>query len=115
MKVAVVRASWVLSPSTDVVSQSVVVVNETTGDLVLDRVLSASMDHVDFEVPEKSDVSVTVTVSDGVYVSDPTVGTFSVGDLTGPLPVTGLAFEVLGVKDLVDDEVVADDDTVDTV
>lgn len=115
MKVAVVRASWVLSVSTDVVSQSVVVVNETTGDLLLDRTLSASMDHVDFEVPEKSDVSVTVTVSDGVYVSDPTIGTFSVGDLTAPLTVTGLGFEILEVKDLTDEDVVVDDDTVDTV
>lgn len=100
MKVAVVRASWGLSPSADVVSQHVLVVNETTGELLVDKVLSAAMDHVDFDVVEKSGVSVTVTVSDGVYTSDPVSGTFTVGDLSVPLPVSGVSFQVLEVLDL---------------
>ncbi len=102
MKVAVVRASWGLSPSADVVSQHVLVVNETTGELLVDKILSASMDHVVFDVVEKSGVSVTVTVSDGVYTSDPVSGTFTVSDLSVPLPVSGLSFQVLEVLDLED-------------
>ena len=98
-KVAVVRVSWTPSPSVDVVDQRVVVLNETLGEVIVETVLSPAVDSLTFEVPEKTDVSVSVTVSDGAYESDPAYGSFSLGDLTAPMPVSGFTFDVLEVKD----------------
>ena len=99
-KVAVVRVSWTPSPSVDVVDQRVVVLNETLGEVIVETVVSPAVDSLVFEVPEKTDVSVSVVVSDGAYDSDPAYGSFSVGDLTAPLAVSGVGFEILEVKDL---------------
>lgn len=99
MRSAKVRVSWALSPSPDVVNQKVVVTDETSGDVLLDQMLSAVATEVVFDVPEKTDVSVSVVATDGTFDSDASVLSFSVGDLQKPQPVTDLAWEILEVLD----------------
>ena len=99
MKVARVEATWMPSVSADVVSQNVVVVNETVGSGIFEQTVSAGADSVMFEVPEKNSVTITVTAFDGTYTSDPASLTFTVEDLTRPLAPSALGWTVVEVID----------------
>lgn len=97
MKIARVKASWIPSVSTDVVSQNVVVVDETNGVELVNAELSAEATETIFEVPEKTSVTISVSCSDGTFTSDSVSLTFSVADLTAPLPPAGLVAEIIEV------------------
>lgn len=99
MKVARIEASWVPSVSADVVSQMLVVMNESDGVPIVDITLSAEADSAVFEVPEKTSVTITVSAFDGTYTSDPASLTFSVEDLTKPLPPSALSATIVEVID----------------
>lgn len=101
MKVARLEATWLPSVSADVISQNVAVVNETSGSGVMDLTVSAEADSVTFEVPEKNSVTITVTAFDGTYTSDPASLTFSVEDLTKPLPPSAITATIVEVVDTV--------------
>lgn len=110
MKVARVEATWVPSVSADVVSQTVVVMNETLGSGIFEQTVSAEADSVIFEVPEKNSVTITVTAFDGTYTSDPASLTFVVEDLTKPLPPSAV---VATIVEVIDTDTVVDDPVVD--
>jgi hypothetical protein len=97
MKIAKVKASWITSISADVVSQNVVVVDETNGVELVNAELSAEATETIFEVPEKTSVTISVSCSDGTFTSDSVSLTFSVADLTAPLPPAGLVAEIIEV------------------
>jgi len=99
MKMATVKASWIPSVSKDVVSQNVVVVNETTTEEIVNVELSAEATETLFDVPEKTSVTISVTCSDGTFTSDAVSLTFSVADLTKPLPPAGLVAEIIDTFD----------------
>lgn len=105
MKVAKVEASWVKSVSPDVVSQIFVVMNESSGVPIVDLSLSAEADSAVFEVPEKTSVTISVSAFDGTFTSDPASLTFSVEDLTKPLPPAGLSAAVVEVMEVDTDPV----------
>jgi len=99
MKIARVKASWIPSISADVVSQNVVVVDETNAVELVNAELSAEATETIFEVPEKTSVTISVNCSDGTFTSDSVSLTFSVADLTAPLPPAGLVAEIIEVFD----------------
>ena len=99
MKIARVKATWIPSVSTDVVSQNVVVVDETNAVELVNAELSSEATETIFEVPEKTSVTISVSCSDGTFTSDSVSLTFSVADLTAPLPPAGLVAEIIEVFD----------------
>tara|TARA_Y100000385_G_C12695400_1_gene468188 strand:- start:67 stop:516 length:450 start_codon:yes stop_codon:yes gene_type:complete len=99
MKVARVEATWTPSVSADVVSQTVVVMNETIGSGIFEQTVSAEADSVMFEIPEKNSVTITVSAFDGTYTSDPASYTFMVEDLTKPLPPASVFATIVEVID----------------
>jgi len=100
MKVAKVEASWVKSVSPDVVSQQFMVMQEGSGMPLVEKTLSAEANSTVFEVPEKTSVTISVSAFDGTFTSDPASLTFSVEDLTKPLPPAGLSAVIIEVMDL---------------
>ena len=105
MKVAKVEASWVKSVSPDVVSQQFMVMQEGSGMPLVEKTLSAEANSTVFEVPEKTSVTISVSAFDGTFTSDPASLTFSVEDLTKPLPPAGLSAAIIEVMDLDNDPV----------
>lgn len=110
MKKATLRASWAKSPSDDVTNYSVIVMNENNGELILNKRVSFLETEVIFDVLEKTALTVTVIASDDVYDSEPVSTSFQVGDLTTPLPPSGLFVETLKVTDV--EEEIEDFDSV---
>lgn len=99
MKEALVRLSWTKSASNDVVDQ---LVNLTINSVKEDEVsLDPTVESYEFWAPEKSDVVASIIVSDGANYSEPVSITFKIGDLTAPLPVTGLVYEIVDVREAV--------------
>lgn len=96
MMVADVKVSWVLSVSTDVVSQ-VVALKTVDGGVVSEVTLDPSVDHVVFEgLAQKTEYVVVHTVTDGSQDASASLQ-FNLGDLEAPQAVTGLGVEVVRV------------------
>lgn len=96
MMVADVKVSWVLSVSTDVVSQ-VVALKTVDGGVVSEVTLDPSVDHVVFEgLTQKTEYVVVHTVTDGTQDASVSLQ-FNLGDLEAPQAVTGLGVEVVRV------------------
>jgi len=96
MMVADVKVSWVLSVSTDVVSQ-VVAIKTVDGGVVSEVTLDPSVDHVVFEgLTQKTEYVVVHTVTDGTQDASASLQ-FNLGDLEAPQAVTGLGVEVVRV------------------
>lgn len=96
MMVADVKVSWVLSVSTDVVSQ-VVALKTVDGGVVSEVTLDPSVDHVVFEgLTQKTEYVVVHTVTDGSQDASASLQ-FNLGDLEAPQAVTGLGVEVVRV------------------
>jgi len=96
MMVADVKVSWVLSVSTDVVSQ-VVALKTVDGGVVSEVTLDPSVDHVVFQgLTQKTEYVVVHTVTDGTQDASASLQ-FNLGDLEAPQPVTGLSVEVVRV------------------
>lgn len=96
MMVADVKVSWVLSVSTDVVSQ-VVALKTVDGGVVSEVTLDPSVDHVVFQgLTQKTEYVVVHTVTDGTQDASASLQ-FNLGDLEAPQAVTGLSVEVVRV------------------
>lgn len=96
MMVADVKVSWVLSVSTDVVSQ-VVALKTVDGGVVSEVTLDPSVDHVVFQgLKQKTEYVVVHTVTDGTQDASASLQ-FNLGDLEAPQAVTGLSVEVVRV------------------
>ena len=96
MMVADVKVSWVLSVSTDVVSQ-IVALKTVDGGVVSEVTLDPSVDHVVFEgLTQKTEYVVVHTVTDGTQDASASLQ-FNLGDLEAPQAVTGLGVEVVRV------------------
>lgn len=96
MMVADVKVSWVLSVSTDVVSQ-VVALKTVDGGVVSEVTLDPSVDHVVFQgLTQKTEYVVVHTVTDGTQDASASLQ-FNLGDLEAPQAVTGLGVEVVRV------------------
>lgn len=104
MKLARVEASWVKSVSPDVISQTFTVMNEADASGVptpiVELNLSAEANSAVFEIPEKTSVTISVAAFDGTFTSDAVSLTFSVEDLSKPLPPAGLVASVVEVVDV---------------
>lgn len=99
MKIAKLKISWGKSPSLDVIQYNVIVINEDTQQVILDKMISFAETQVVLEVAEKTNITVTVFANDGFFDSDPVSTSYSVGDLTAPLPVGFVGIEVVGVRE----------------
>ena len=103
MRTAKVTISWVPSPSDDVVSQHIKVVDPDDGQIFYDDNVGKEVTSVVLpqSVSEKQKLQVVVVVTDGVNQSDPVVVDWTVPDLTKPAPVSNLAFsyEVVDVEE----------------
>ena len=97
MRMARVRASWTPSVSTDVESQTVSVVNENDGTILVDETMSGSARMVEFEAGERVNLTLEVTAFDGTYHSVPASVSFNTGDFTRPMPPTNLRFEIVEI------------------
>lgn len=106
MKAAKVKVVWVLSPSDDVVSQRVKVVDPDDGQIFFDEVVGREVSEVVLPttVSEKQKLQAIIVVTDGVNESDPVIVDWTVPDLTKPSPVSDVAF----VYEVVDEETTAD-------
>jgi len=94
MHLARVRVFWTPSPSSDVISQHLVVLEN--GEEVVNDILSSTVSEKIVTLEQNSVVDVTVTVFDGTFKVPAHFG-FVMPDLEQPLPVTGLGFEILEV------------------
>jgi hypothetical protein len=92
-----VKLSWNLSVSPDVVSQTVIVTNVTTDEVIADQVLSGSTSEYYVNVPEKTQVNVSIIASDGTNNSVPATLDFVVPDLSVPSPPTKLEWTITEV------------------
>lgn len=96
MATATVEVFWNKSVSSDVVSQ---VLSVKVGDAdVVENTLMAETELFVVDVPEKTNVSVTLKAFDGTNYSDAAALDFNVGDLVAPLAPTGLDFRITGVN-----------------
>ena len=102
MKVAKLRVFWDQSPSIDVLEYKVAVKNEDNGEMILEKSVSFAESEVFVDVPELTNITATVVANDGVFDSEPTSISYSVGDLTKPAPVNSIGIEVVAVMDLED-------------
>jgi len=94
-KYALVRVFWNPSPSTDIKRQFVRVNGEV-------EELDISATEYTFEAEEGAMFDVTVVVSDGTFEASATVN-IVVPDLTAPQPVQGLGWEIISVKEEVEE------------
>lgn len=97
MKEAKVRVYWGKSPSSDVVEYNVIVINEDTSDVLLDKVVSFAETEVTVSVPENTNITATVVANDGVFDSEAVSASYRIGDLTAPAPVSFVGFELLEI------------------
>jgi len=104
MKKAKLRVYWGKSPSSDVVEYSVIVINESTQETVLEQTVSFAETEVVVEVPENTSITETVIANDGVFDSDPVSASYQVGDLTAPAPASFVGIEVLEIVTVKDEE-----------
>jgi len=96
MMLADVKVSWLLSVSSDVVSQAVAL-KTADGGVVSEVTLDPSVDHVVFSgLSQKTDYIVVHTVTDGTQDASASLQ-FNLGDLEAPQAVTGLSVEVVSV------------------
>lgn len=99
MKVADVLVFWTPSVSTDVAQQQVAL-KLASGEVVSEVVLDPSVDRVQFDgLQQSTDYVVVHTVTDGVNSAVATLQ-FNLGDLEAPMPVTGLGYSVVSVRDV---------------
>lgn len=96
-KHAQVRLFWTPSPSKDVKRVLIEVVADNF--VIAQSELPPSANEYILNIPENAIVDVVIGVDDGTYVV-PASFTFTVPDLTKPLPVTDIGFEILGVIDV---------------
>jgi hypothetical protein len=99
MKVAQLRISWGKSPSLDVIQYNVIVIDEDSQQVILDKVVSFAETQVLLEVKEKSNITVTVFANDGFFDSEPVSKSYSLGDLTAPLPVSSIGIEIVSIRE----------------
>jgi hypothetical protein len=97
MKTATIRLFWTPSVSNDVISQALKVY--INAEIKVDISLPALASEYLVDVPEGSHANVTLSAFDGTYRSDEATLDFQVGDLTAPLPPTGLFYEVVSIKE----------------
>lgn len=96
MMLADVKVSWLLSVSSDVVSQAVAL-KTADGGVVSEVTLDPSVDHVVFSgLLQKTDYIVVHTVTDGTQDASASLQ-FNLGDLEAPQAVTELSVEVVSV------------------
>jgi hypothetical protein len=99
MMVADVKVSWVPSVSTDVVSQ-LVEVKTLAGEVVFSATLVPEVVEAVVEnLSEKTDYLVVVTVTDGTSSAVASLQ-FNLGDLTPVQPVSGVAVEIVAVRNV---------------
>jgi len=90
-----VRVYWLPSVSEDVVELDLHV--QTGDQVVVSTVLSSeATEYVVLGLKEKTNYVVTVTVSDGTTDVSTSLDV-NLGDLSAPLPVTGLGFDIVRV------------------
>ncbi len=97
MKIAKVRLSWLASISDDVVRQNLSIVINSGAPTNVELVPSA--EEFILDIPEKSQVNVSLTASDTVNTSKAATLDFEVPDLAIPAAPVGLFFEILEVND----------------
>jgi hypothetical protein len=97
-KVADVKLGWTKSPSSDVDSVEIVVINDGT-----ETTTELGPEVQDFQIVVSASKSVQFSIktydSEGNMATSETYS-FTLGDLEAPLPATGLFHEVLGVREV---------------
>jgi hypothetical protein len=97
MKLVDVRFDWVPSVSDDVISTKFYLSQD--GENLVSATLGADANSYIVEgLSEKTTYFATVVVSDGMLEATTSVEVV-IGDLTAPMPVTGLVYTVLGIYD----------------
>lgn len=107
MKEARLKIYWGKSPSLDVIGYDVIVINEDTQAVLLEKTVSFAETEVTLTVPENTSITATVVANDGVFDSEPVSASFRVGDLTAPAPVSFVGFEILEIVTVEDEPVEA--------
>jgi hypothetical protein len=99
MKVAQLKISWGKSPSLDVIQYNIIVIDENSQRVILDKIVSFAETQVLLEVEENSNITVTVVANNGFFDSEPVSRSYSLGNLTNPLPVSHIGIEVISTRE----------------
>jgi hypothetical protein len=96
-KIATVKLGWTKSPSADVAKVEVIV---NTGGAVTTTEVGPEVESIQVEVAASTSFSfqLRVTDSEGLTASSE-LYSYTLGDLTAPVPPAGLFHEVIGVRD----------------
>ena len=103
MKIAKIRLSWTPTKNVVGLQHNLVIFDVKNGTELVHVNLPVSVDQFEFAVAEYTMLHVSsVIVSDNDTESEEAVLNFEIGDLSQPLPITGLGWKIMEVTEIND-------------